>query len=79
MDNFALTETWLTEKDVATKLEIIPTETHKFVQQDQQGRRRGGTGLLYKKKMDVKRSSQESELHSSFQSGESLMRHLGIR
>ena len=32
MDIFALTETWLTEKNVAAKLEFIPTETHKFVQ-----------------------------------------------
>ena len=55
MDIFALTETWLTEKDVAAKLEFIPTQTHTFVHQDRQGRRGGGTGLLYKKNIDVKK------------------------
>lgn len=37
------------------RLEFIPTETHKFVQQDRQGRRRGRTGLLFKKNIDVKK------------------------
>lgn len=77
MDNFALTETWLTEKDVATKLEIIPTETHKFVQQDQQGRRRGGTGLLYKKKMDVKKI--ESGERTSFEFSEWRVTYASFR
>ena len=49
MDIFAVTETWLTDKDAAAKMEFIPTETHKFVQCNHQGRRGGGTGLLFKK------------------------------
>ena len=35
MDIFAVTETWLTDKDAAAKMEFIPTETHKFVQCNQ--------------------------------------------
>ena len=47
-DMFAFTETWLTERDVAAKLEIIPP-SYKFVHQPHtSGRRGGGTGLLYK-------------------------------
>ena len=55
MDIFALTETWLTEKDTAAKLEIYSTESHSFIQQDRNGRRGGGTGLLFKKAIDVKK------------------------
>ena len=55
MDIFALTETWLTEKDTAAKLEIYSPESHSFIQQDRNGRRGGGTGLLFKKAIDVKK------------------------
>ena len=55
MDIFALTETWLTKKDTAAKLEFYSTKTHKFIQQDRDGRRGGGTGLLFKKAIDVKK------------------------
>ena len=50
-----LTETWLTEKDTAAKLEIYSPESHSFIQQDRNGRRGGGTGLLFKKAVDVKK------------------------
>ena len=55
MDTFALTETWLTEKDTAAKLEIYSPESHSFIRQDRNGRRGGGTGLLFKKGIDVKK------------------------
>ena len=55
MDIFALTETWLTEKDIAAKLEIYSPESHSFIQQDRNGQRGGGTGLLFKKAIDVKK------------------------
>ena len=77
MDIFALTETWLTEKDVATKLEITPTEIHKVVQQDRQGRRGGGTGLLYKENMDVKKI--ESGERTSFEFSEWRVTYTSLR
>ena len=55
MDIFALTETWLTEKDTAAKLEIYSPESHSFIQQDRIGRHGGGTGPLFKKAIDVKK------------------------
>ena len=55
MDIFALTETWLTEKDTAAKLEIYSPKSHSFIQQDWNGRRGGGTGLLFKRAIDVKK------------------------
>ena len=55
MDIFGQTETWLTEKDIAAKLEIYFPESHSFIQQDQNGRRGGGTELLFKKAIDVKK------------------------
>ena len=75
MDIFALTETWLTEKDTAAKLEIYSPESHSFIQQDRNGRRGGGTGLLFKKAIDVikiaareKSSFEFSEWRVSFNS-----------
>lgn len=53
-DIFALTETWLTEKDTAAKLEIYSLESHSFIGQDRNGQRANGTGLLFKKAIDVK-------------------------
>ena len=53
-DIFALTETWLMEKDTAAKLEIYSPESHSFIRQDRNGQRAGGTGLLFKKAIDVK-------------------------
>ena len=47
MDIFARTETWLTEKDTAAKLEIYSPESHSFIQQDRNGRRGGGTNDLH--------------------------------
>ena len=55
MDIFALSETWLTEKDTTAKLEIYSLESHSFIQQDRNGRCGGGTGLLFKKAIDVKK------------------------
>ena len=55
MDIFALTETWLTGKDTAAKLEIYSPESHSFIQQDRNGRHGGGTGPLFKKAIDVKK------------------------
>ena len=55
MDIFALTETWLTEKDTAATLEIYSPESQSFIQQDRNWRRGGGTGLLFKKAIDVKK------------------------
>ena len=59
---FALTETWLTEKDTAAKLGIYSPESHSFIQQDWNGRRGGGTGLLFKKAIDVKKDCCRGEI-----------------
>ena len=74
MDIFALTETWLTEKDNAAKLEIYSLESHSFIQQDRNGRHGGGTGLLFKKATDVKKIAAGEKL-LSFQSGELVLTH----
>ena len=66
MDIFALTETWLTEKDNAAKLEIYSLESHSFIQQDRNGRRGGGTGLLFKKAIDVKKITAGEKLSFEF-------------
>ena len=76
MDIFALTETLLTEKDTAAKLEIYSPESHSFIQQDWKGRRDGGTGLLFKKSIDVKKiAAGEKNRLSCFQSGELVITH----
>ena len=72
MDIFALTETWLTGKDTAAKLEIYSPESHSFIQQDRNGRHGGGTGLLFKKAIDVKKIAAGEKL-LSFQSGELVL------
>ena len=74
MKIFALTETWLTGKDTAAKLEIYSPESHSFIQQDRNGRRGGGTGLLFKKAIDVKKIAAGEKL-LSFQSGELVLTH----
>ena len=55
MDIFAQTETRLSDNDTAAKLEFFPTDTHNFIQQNRSGRRGGGTRLLFKKNVDVKK------------------------
>ena len=72
MDIFAPTETWLMEKDTAAKLEIYSLESHSFIQQDRNGRHGGGTGLLFKKAIDVKKIAAGEKL-LSFQSGELVL------
>ena len=66
MDIFALTETWLTEKDTAAKLEIYSPESHSFIQQDRNRRRGGGAGILFKKAIDVKKIAAGEKLSSEF-------------
>ena len=63
---FSLTETWLTEKDTAAKLEIYSPESHSFIQQDRNGRRGGEAGLLFKKAIDVKKIAAGEKLSSEF-------------
>ena len=72
MDIFSLTETRLTGKDTAAKLEIYSPESHSFIQQDWNGRHGGGTGLLFKKAIDVKKIAAGEKL-LSFQSGELVL------
>ena len=55
LDLFAITETRLREKDTAARLEFIPSETHKFIHVNRVDRLGGGTGLLFKKNIDVKK------------------------
>ena len=54
-DLFALTETWLNANDTAAKLEFIPPGTHKFLHHNRSGRKRGGTGLLFRENIGVKK------------------------
>ena len=78
MDIFALTETWLTGKDTAAKLEIYSPESHSFIQQDWNGRRDGGTGLLFKKAIDVKKNCCRGE-KSSFEFSEWRVSYNSLR
>ena len=63
-----------TDMDTAAKLEIYSPESHSFIQQDWNGRRGGGTGLLFKKAIDVKKIAAGEKL-LSFQSGELVLTH----
>ena len=72
---FSLTETWLTEKDTAAKLEIYSPESHSFIQQDRNGRRGGGAGLLFKKAIDVKKIAAGRNCLLSFQSSKLVLTH----
>ena len=54
-DLFTFTETWLSDKDTAAKLEFIPPGTHKFLHHSRSGRKGGGTGLLFKENIDMKK------------------------
>lgn len=54
-DLFTFTETWLSDKDTAAKLEFIPPGTHKFLHHSRLGCKGRGTGLLFKENIDVKK------------------------
>ena len=58
-------------------MEFIPTEMHKFVQCNRQGRRGGGTGLLFKKQLQVKHI--ESGEKSLFEFLEWRVMHQSLR
>ena len=54
IDLFAITETWVADIDTAAMLEFTP-DTHNFYYHNRSGRRGGGTGLLAKKNITVKK------------------------
>ena len=66
IDVFAMTETWLRDNDTTASLEFFPSETCKLFQQNRSsGRNGGGTALLIKKSIDVRKI--ESRKITSFE------------
>ncbi|CAB4009259.1 Hypothetical predicted protein [Paramuricea clavata] len=60
-DIYAITETWLTSVDAAVRAELCPSG-YKLVDQPRRSRRRGGTALLYRDRLNVvKNNADEME------------------
>ena len=53
-DLFAVTETWLSADDAAVRAELCP-DGYRFIDQPHLGRRGGGTGLVYRDSLGVKK------------------------
>ena len=53
-DLFAITETWLSADDAAVRAELCP-DGYKFTDHPRFGRRRGGTGLVYRSSLGIKK------------------------
>ena len=66
-DLYAMTETWLTENDASVRVELIP-DGYNLLDQPRVGRRGGGTGLLYRNDLRVKKV--ESGEENSFEFSE---------
>ena len=68
-DLYAMTETWLTENDASVRVELI-SDGYNVSDQPRVGRRRGGTGLLYRmtcvsKKWNLARKTRLNSLSGS--------------
>lgn len=73
-DLYAMTETWLTENDASVRVELIP-DGYNLLDQPQVGRRGGGTGLLYRNDLRVKKV--ESGEENSFEFSEWIISSIG--
>ena len=51
-DVYAITETWLTDKDASVRVELIP-DGYNLLDQPREGRGGGGTGLIYRDTLRV--------------------------
>ena len=54
-DLFAITETWLSADDAAVRTELCP-EGYKFIDHPRLGRSGGGTGLVYRDSLGIKKA-----------------------
>ena len=70
IDMIALTETWFTDYDAAAKAECIP-DGYKLSDQSRSGRRGGGTALVYRSSISVKKI--EACQRSSFEISEYIL------
>ena len=52
-DLYAITETWLTDKDASVKAELCPAG-YNFIDHPRAGYRSGGTGLIFRDSLHVK-------------------------
>ena len=73
-DLYAITETWLTENDASVRVELIP-DGYNLLDQARVGRRGGGTGLLYRNDLRVKKV--ESGEENSFEFSEWIISSIG--
>ena len=64
-DLVAVTETWLTDKDSAARLEIIPYG-YKLINQSRLGRAGGGIALLYRDSISIKKIRGKEEISFEF-------------
>ena len=73
-DLYAMTETWLTENDASVRVELIP-DGYNLLDQPRVGRGGGGTGLLYRNDLRVKKV--ESGEKKSFEFSEWIISSTG--
>lgn len=73
-DLYAMAETWLTENDASVRVELIP-DGYNLLDQPRVGRRGGGTGLLYRNDLCVKKV--ESGEENSFEFSERIISSIG--
>ena len=73
-DLYAMTETWLTENDASVRVELIP-DGYNLLDQPRVGRGGGGTGLLYRNDLRVKKV--ESAEKNSFEFSEWIISSIG--
>lgn len=66
-----MTETWLTENDASVRVELIPDGCN-LLDQPRVGRRGGGTGLLYRNDLRVKKVESGEEIRLNSLSGSSV-------
>ena len=70
-DLYAMTETRLTENDASVRVELIP-DSYNLIDQPRVGRRGGGTGLLYRNDLCVKKVESGEEIRLNSLSGSSV-------
>ena len=70
-DLYAMTETWLTESDASVRVELIP-DGYNLLDQPRVGCRGGGTGLLYRNDLRVKKWNLVRKIRLNSLSGSSV-------
>ena len=74
-DLFAITETWLSADDAAVRAELCP-DGYKFIDHPRYGRRGGGTGLVYRSSLGIKKVDAGERASFEFSEWIRLRHHL---